>query len=53
MHTDSDMLHRNIFDIVNNMNVGLPLITSQGQRDEVSQLNLSAGKKAMASVRPA
>lgn len=51
MNASSDeLLHKVIFDIVSNMNAGLNLITSQKQRDEVSQLNLTAGKKAMASV---
>jgi len=32
------------------MNVGLELITSRAQKTDVAQLNLTAGKKAMASV---
>mmetsp|Transcript_1921 Transcript_1921/g.4149 ORF Transcript_1921/g.4149 Transcript_1921/m.4149 type:complete len:1254 (-) Transcript_1921:1038-4799(-) len=51
MNTSSDdLLYKFIFDIVNNINVGLNLITSQEQRDEVSQLNLTAGTKAMTSL---
>ncbi|KAL7539299.1 hypothetical protein ACHAXR_009167 [Thalassiosira sp. AJA248-18] len=50
LNTSSDeLLYTVIFDIVNNMNIGLQLITSQDQRNEVAQLNLTAGRKAMAS----
>lgn len=47
--SSEERLQKVIFDIVNNMNQGLELITSQEQRNEVSQLNLTAGRKAMAS----
>jgi len=39
-----------IFDIVNQLNLGIELINHQSQRDELAQLNLIAGKKAKASA---
>ncbi|MEG3877132.1 AAA family ATPase [Microcoleus sp. herbarium7] len=40
----------NIFDIVNQLNIGLELITNQEQRDELANFNLRAGKKAKSSA---
>ncbi|AOY80041.2 AAA family ATPase [Moorena producens JHB] len=39
-----------IFDIVNQLNYGLELITEQAQRDELAQLNRIAGEKAKAAT---
>lgn len=39
-----------IFDIVNQLNLGIKLINNQFQRDELAQLNLIAGKKAKATA---
>jgi len=39
-----------IFDIVNQLNRGAALITSQDERDQLAELNLIAGKRAKAST---
>jgi len=39
-----------IFEIVNQLNRGAALITSQEERDQVAELNLIAGKRAKAST---
>ncbi|HEY9609978.1 serine/threonine-protein kinase PknK, partial [Allocoleopsis sp.] len=46
----SDKQEEKIFDIVNQLNFGISLITEQPERDELAQLNLIAGNKAKASV---
>jgi PAS domain S-box-containing protein len=39
-----------IFDIVNHLNRGAMLITEQGEREQLAELNLVAGKRAKAST---
>src|SRR5262249_51542778 len=38
-----------IFEIVNQLNRSVPLITSQDEREQLAELNLTAGKRAKAS----
>ncbi len=39
-----------IFEVVNQLNLGMPLMTDPGDREELVQLNLRAGCKAQASL---
>ncbi len=39
-----------IFDIVNHLNISKDLITDQSEKDELAQLNLTAGRRAKASA---
>lgn len=45
-HTPPDMREEIIFEIVSQFNRSTALITSQYERDQLAQLNLSAGKRA-------
>jgi PAS domain S-box-containing protein len=50
VHTPPDRLEEGIFEIVNQFNRGAALITSQGEREELAELNLTAGRRAKAST---
>ncbi|WP_019503922.1 AAA family ATPase [Pleurocapsa sp. PCC 7319] len=41
-----DKSRDNIFEVVNQLNIGTELITERSQKDKLAQLNLIAGKKA-------
>ncbi|HEY9613080.1 trifunctional serine/threonine-protein kinase/ATP-binding protein/sensor histidine kinase [Allocoleopsis sp.] len=43
-------LEDNIFDIVNQLNIGLEFITSESEKEELANLNLIAGRKAKAAM---
>jgi predicted ATPase len=45
-HTPPEKQEEAIFDIVNQVNRGAALITSQTERDQIAELNLIAGKRA-------
>ncbi|MEG4520836.1 MULTISPECIES: AAA family ATPase [unclassified Microcoleus] len=47
--TDKLVLENNIFDIVNQLNMGVELITEELKRNELVHLNLIAGRKAKAA----
>jgi predicted ATPase/signal transduction histidine kinase len=45
-NTSPDNLEDNIFRIVNQLNIGVDLITSKSEKSQLAQLNLMAGSKA-------
>src|SRR5258705_229948 len=49
-HTPSERRQEAIFDIVNQLNRGAALITSQDEREQLAELNLLAGRRATASA---
>jgi PAS domain S-box-containing protein len=49
-HTPPERVEEAIFEIVNQLNRGVALIASQDEREQLAQLNLSAGKRAKAST---
>ena len=50
IHTHKEEFDEHIFDIVNQLNQGITLLTNQTERDELVQLNLIAGRKAKTST---
>lgn len=49
-NTPEEELEEKTFDIVNQLNVGVELISDRTERDRLAQLNLIAGRKAKAST---
>jgi predicted ATPase len=49
-HTPPETREKAIFDIVNQLNRGARLITSQQERERLAELNLLAGKRAKSST---
>ncbi len=43
-------LSENIFDIVNQLNIGVEFVTKELEKEELAKLNLMAGKKALAAT---
>ena len=50
VHTPPEKREERIFEIVNQMNRGAALITSRDEREQLSELNLIAGKRATAAT---
>jgi serine/threonine protein kinase len=48
--TPPSEIAENIFDIVNQLNMGVEFLTNQEKRDELANFNLIAGKKAKSSA---
>jgi predicted ATPase/signal transduction histidine kinase len=48
-NTDGDTLEENVFDIVNQLNIGVEFITEQEEKYKLAQLNLMAARKAKAA----
>jgi PAS domain S-box-containing protein len=46
----ADQVAEKIFDVVNQFNIGLVLITDADEKEQVAELNLQAGRKAKAST---
>ncbi len=49
-HTPPEKSEEAVFEIVNQMNRGAALINEQDEREQLAELNLSAGKRAKAST---
>src|SRR5262249_57341413 len=49
-HTPPEKRQEAIFEIVSQFNRGAPLITSQEEREQLAELNLTAGKRAKVST---
>lgn len=49
-NTQEDKLEENLFNIVNQLNEGVKLITQQVERDALAELNLQAAKKSKEST---
>ena len=49
-NTAKDEIESNIFDIVNQLNVGIDKISTQAEKDKLAILNLIAGRKAKAAT---
>lgn len=48
-NTERDTLEENVFDIVNQLNIGVEFITEQEEKYKLAQLNLIAARKAKAA----
>jgi predicted ATPase len=49
-HTPSEKQDEAVFDIINHLNRGAALVTSQDEREQIAELNLIAGRRARAST---
>jgi predicted ATPase/signal transduction histidine kinase len=49
-NTSDESLSENLFEIVDHLNLGLALVTSPVEKEEIARLNLKAGQKAKAAT---
>ncbi len=49
-NTEPEVFSEEIFEIADHLNLGVELVTSQQERDEIAKLNLLAGQKAKAAT---
>ncbi|MBW4563362.1 MAG: AAA family ATPase [Mojavia pulchra JT2-VF2] len=49
-NTPPEKIEESIFDIVNQLNIGVELISERTQKDDLARLNLIAGRKAKAAT---
>jgi predicted ATPase/tRNA A-37 threonylcarbamoyl transferase component Bud32 len=49
-NTTDEPLSENLFEIVDHLNLGLALVTSPVEKEEIARLNLKAGQKAKAAT---
>ncbi len=49
-NTPPEKIDENIFDIVNQLNIGVELISERTQKEDLARLNLIAGRKAKAAT---
>ncbi|MBU3917396.1 serine/threonine-protein kinase PknK, partial [bacterium] len=49
-HFNAQGREENIFEIVNHLNIGIKYVADSTEKEELTKLNLSAGKKAKASI---
>jgi PAS domain S-box-containing protein len=49
-HTPPEKREETIFEIANQLNRGAALVTSRGEREQIAELNVVAGKRAKAST---
>jgi histidine kinase len=49
-NTAVEEIEANIFDIVNQLNLGIDIVSQQSEKDELARLNLIAGRKAKAAI---
>ncbi len=49
-HTSPAQHEERVFDVVNQLNIGISLIHEPAERTQIAQLNLSAGKRARSAT---
>lgn len=49
-HVPPERLDENIFEIVDQLNRGVALVSDRGERDQIAELNVRAGRRAKASA---